>query len=85
MEFMKSVDGWFLILAVVLLGGYFLWSVKGMVGDIKSSLVKLENFIGRLFDKFNNHEARLRVLESKCFGAGFRPPECQDSHESSGD
>jgi len=65
MEFLKEVDKWFLILAVFLLGVYFLWSVKKLFGDLKESINDLKNIIKELFDTRNNHEGRIVILETR--------------------
>ena len=76
-DFLKSVDTWFLIMAVVLLGGFFLWAVKYLFDGIRSSvdklalsfdksIDKLEMLIKELFHGRNDHEARIIAVETKC-------------------
>lgn len=65
-EFLKTVDSWFLILAVVLLGGYFLWSVQRLFGSLQASLDDLKKLIGKLFDYRNDHDTRITALETRC-------------------
>lgn len=65
----KVVDNtpvWFLITTIMLMGGavsvlfgYFLWSIKGILMDIKNSLHDL-------FKKHDDHESRLSKLEGTC-------------------
>jgi hypothetical protein len=77
MDFMKSVDTWFLIVAVALLGGFFLWAAQYIFGGIKESIAsldssvqrsaeKMERLIGELFNHRNNHENRIVALETRC-------------------
>lgn len=73
LELLKTVDTWFLILAVILLcgavtilGGYFLWSVKGILSGFRDAVEELKTLIEKLFDKNNNHETRLSALEGRC-------------------
>lgn len=71
-DFLKSVDAWFLIFLVLFLaavvsalGGYFLWSVKGLLTDLKASILELKETISKLFDYRNDHESRIKVLETR--------------------
>lgn len=57
---------WFLITTIMLMGGavsvlfgYFLWSIKAILTEIKDSLKEL-------FNKHDDHESRLSKLEGKC-------------------
>jgi hypothetical protein len=65
-ELLKTVDNWFLILAVILLGGYFLWSVQRLFRSLQDSLDDLKKLIGKLFDMRNDHETRITTLETRC-------------------
>lgn len=64
-EMMKNVDTWFLILAVILLGGYFLWSMQRLLTDFRNSIEELKEFIQELFKDRNNHESRIVKLETR--------------------
>ena len=77
MDFLKSVDSWFLIISVALLGGFFLWAVKYIFEGVKQSIDDLDNsvkesaremkqLIQELFIHRNDHEKRLVALETKC-------------------
>lgn len=63
-ELLKSVDSWFLILAVLLLSGYFLWSVRGLFSDLKASIDELKATITKLFEDRNGHEIRITKIET---------------------
>lgn len=72
---LKDTPTWFLIVAVVLmggiitaLGGYFLWSVKGILVGFKEAVDELKSLIQKLFDKHDDHETRLSALEGRCEG-----------------
>lgn len=64
--FLATVDNWFLILLVVLLGGYFLWSVQRMFNGLLESINELKQLIKGLFEDRNDHESRLTALETRC-------------------
>lgn len=64
-DFLKSVDIWFLILCVVFLGGYFLWSIKSLFQDLKESIQELKDTIKELFEDRNDHGIRIKVLETR--------------------
>ena len=65
MELLKSVDTWFLILAVALLGGYYLWSIRNLFNDLKKSIDELKLWIQELFKIRNDHESRIVKLETR--------------------
>lgn len=65
-DFLKTVDSWFLILVVIFLGGYFLWSVKGIFSDFRSTINELKELIKELFENRNDHESRITALETRC-------------------
>lgn len=72
-EFLSTLPAWFLVLsillligAVSLLAGYFLWSVKGILAGFKEAVEELKNLIEKLFDKHDDHEQRLSLLEGRC-------------------
>lgn len=81
MDFLKSVDTWFLIGAVALLGLFAVWALKyilaSTIGGLKESVAKLdasvqksgekmEKLIDELFNHRNDHEKRIAVLETRC-------------------
>lgn len=65
-ELLKTVDLWFLVLITVLLGGYFIWSVKRLFDDLKSAIKELKDTIKELFEHRNDHETRLTAIETRC-------------------
>lgn len=61
---------WFILFVVfimsgciILLGGYFLWSMKNIFADLKQSIESLKNLISQLYDKHDDHENRISVIE----------------------
>lgn len=77
MDILTSVDTWFLIVAVTVLGGFFLWAVKYIFDGVKTSIDDLDNsvkestremkqLIQELFIHRNDHEKRLTMLETRC-------------------
>jgi hypothetical protein len=65
-DFLKGVDSWFLILAVVTLGGYFLFSIKQLFNGLQKTLDELKSLIKELFENRNTHETRITALETRC-------------------
>lgn len=63
---LATVDQWFMILAIMLLGGYFVWSVKRLFDDLKLAIKELKDTIKELFEHRNDHETRLTALETRC-------------------
>lgn len=58
-DLVKSIDSNLLILLVILLGGYFIWSVKTGIQDIK--------FLMReLIEDRNSHGTRITRIEDRC-------------------
>lgn len=86
MDFLKSVDTWFLVLAVVILAIFFVWAVQYLFNGLKTSIEnlgisfqnsveKLEKMISNLYAHRNDHESRLVALETKCvWEHGVEPP-----------
>lgn len=75
--FLQQIDTWFLIMAVALLGGFFLWAVKYLFNGIQASIEKLgatfkesvdrlEIMIKELFNHRNDHEIRIVRIETRC-------------------
>jgi len=62
----EKVDGWFLQLAVVGLSGYFLWSIRKILNDFTAQVKRLDETIGKLFDKDDDKERRLSRIEERC-------------------
>ena len=58
-DIIKGLDPTLLVLLVLLLGGYFIWSVKTGLRDIK-------DLIKELFEDRNEHEDRIKELEVRC-------------------
>lgn len=65
-EFLKTVPVWFLIVMVIMFGGFSLYSVKQMFASLQATLQELKDLIEELFNNRNNHESRLNVLETRC-------------------
>lgn len=67
---------WFLQLSLLILAGYFLWSIKNVLSDFKDEVKGLRDLVGKLFDQDKSIEARLSTLEGRCeathHGAGRR-------------
>lgn len=55
----KSLDPSLLVMLVMFLGAYFIWSVKTGFNDIKT-------LIRELFEDRNEHERRIVRLETRC-------------------
>ena len=62
----NNVDTWFLQLAVLLLGGYFLWSFRKILTDFKDEVKGLKETIVRLFERGDDFERRLSNIEGRC-------------------
>ena len=63
---------WFILFVVfimsgciILLGGYFLWSMKNIFADLKNSIESLKELISQLYDKHGDHESRISVIEGQ--------------------
>lgn len=65
-EFLKTVPVWFLIFLVVILGGYFIFSMKSLFAGLQLTLVELKTLIKELFEDRNDHESRIVALETTC-------------------
>lgn len=77
MDFFKTVDTWFLVIAVTILAAFFVWAVQYIFNGLKESIAKLgatftesfsrlEKSITELFNHRNDHATRLVALETKC-------------------
>lgn len=70
----EQVDAWFLKLVAILLGGYFLWSLRQTLKDFKDEVSGLNKLIGKLFDNDLGLEKRVSKIEGRCearHGEGF--------------
>lgn len=65
-DLLKSVDSWFLIFLCVLLGGYFLYSIKSLFAGLQTTLNELKSLIKELFEDRSTHESRITALETRC-------------------
>lgn len=72
LDLLKGVDVWFLVFVVFalcgcvsVLGGYFIWSMKGLLYDLKASIRELKETIKELFEDRNDHENRITILETR--------------------
>lgn len=65
LELLKSVDNWFLIIVITLLGGWFVWSIRKIFTGLEESIKDLNKTIAKLFDNDKNFEHRLSTLEGE--------------------
>lgn len=65
-DIFKGVDSWFLIFLCVILGGYFLFSIKQLFAGLQATLNELKMLIKELFEDRNTHESRITALETRC-------------------
>lgn len=65
-ELLATVDKWFLVLAIIFLGAYFLWSVKNLFKGLMEAISELKELIRELFEDRNSHEKRIVRLETRC-------------------
>jgi hypothetical protein len=63
MESLKIMDSWFINLVAFCGAGYFLWSVKKILEDLKDELRQLKELIDKVFSKADNHEQRISRIE----------------------
>jgi hypothetical protein len=73
MTVLQGTPVWFLLFIIFIMGamltafgGYCTWSIKNIFTDLKGSIMDLKELIAKLFDKHDDHEARLSHLEGKC-------------------
>ena len=62
-EFLKTVDTWFLIIALVICGGGFLYMVNRSFGRFDATLTRFEVLFDKVFDKHERLDKRLSKLE----------------------
>ena len=65
-DLLKSTPSWFLVFLVIILGGYFLYSMKQLFKGLSDAIQELKNMIKELFDDRNDHSERLSRLEARC-------------------
>lgn len=65
-DFLKTVDQWFLIIAVMVLSGYFLYSVKRWTEGLTSAINELKETIRELFEDRNNHAQEIAAIKARC-------------------
>lgn len=67
-EMITKADAWFV--NFVALGGavYFLWSMRGILSDLKAEIADLKAVIKEIFDRNNDHERRISRIEGICKG-----------------
>lgn len=63
---LQQADQWFLVLIVIALSGYFLWSVKRWIEGLTNAIQDLKETIKELFDDRNDHARRITALETRC-------------------
>jgi hypothetical protein len=69
----KNADVWFLQFLIfalasglAILGGYAVWSLRGLLQGLQHSIDKLDRTIQELFEHRNNHADRIKALETRC-------------------
>lgn len=65
-DFLKGVPPWFLVFLVVILGGYFLYSIKQLFAGLTDTIKELKDLIRELFEDRNDHATRIAALEARC-------------------
>lgn len=54
------------IASLLLVGGGVIWRFSTVLGDIKTDLKLIAQKLNDVNPKIDDHEARIRLLESKC-------------------
>lgn len=62
----EQADTWFLQIAVVVLSGYFLWSIRSVLSDFKDQVKALKETLIKIFDRQDDIDRRLSSLEGRC-------------------
>lgn len=57
------------IVSLLLVGGGVIWRFSTVLGDIKTDLKLIAQKLNDVNPKIDDHEARIRLLESKCRSA----------------
>ena len=65
-EALKAVPSWFLVFLVIVLGGYFLYSIKRLFEGLGDAIKDLKGMIEKLFEDRNDHAERITALEARC-------------------
>lgn len=65
-DILQSTDKWFLVLAFLFFGGWFVWSVRRLFEDLRETIQELKDTIKELFDHRNDHETRITAIETRC-------------------
>lgn len=65
-ELLKSVDQWFLIITVMVLSGYFLYSVKRWTESLTAAINELKETIRELFEDRNSHAQEIAAIKARC-------------------
>lgn len=65
----KQLPEWFLVIAVIVLGGYAKWSLpklfNGLTSSLKDFKESMDKMTEKLFQKADDHEHRLSQLEGE--------------------
>jgi len=64
-DILSKVDNWFLIIAVVVLGSWFVWSMRRIFQNLENSINDLRKTMEKLFDADKAFEQRLSTLEGE--------------------
>lgn len=62
-EFLKTVDTWFLVFLVIVLGSYFLYSIKQLFKGLSEAITELKDMIKELFRDRNEHAVEIASLK----------------------
>lgn len=65
-ELLKSVDQWFLIIMIMVLSGYFLYSVKRWTEGLTAAINELKETIRELFEDRNSHAQEIAAIKARC-------------------
>lgn len=68
MDLLTKADGWFINLVALCGAGYFLWSMRNILADLKQEISDLKSVIEKIFAKNDDHEKRLSRIEGICRG-----------------
>jgi len=88
-QLLSSVPVWFLIFLVIVLGGaitvlgsYLIFSLKQMFKGLQSTLQELKDLIKELFEDRNDHEARIKAIETRCEERKIAGLSCYPPHNN---
>lgn len=65
LDILKSVDQWALILIIVVLGSWFVWSAGNLVGDLKTTIAELKTLVASLTETQAGITIRLHTIEEE--------------------